>query len=85
MLTDSAEIDTKPEMMIDADDVKCAHGAAIGQMSEDEVFYLKSRGIGDKEARSLLARGYALESAARISDKSTKDEVYSLISQYLAN
>ena len=39
MLSDKSEIDTKPEMMIDADDVKCAHGAAIGQMNEDEVFY----------------------------------------------
>ena len=83
MLSDKAEIDTKPEMMIDADDVKCAHGAAIGQMSEEEIFYLKSRAISDKDARALLSRGYALETVSRISDEKVKEEISSLISEYI--
>ena len=85
MLSDSAEIDTKPEMMIDADDVKCAHGAAIGQMSDEEIFYLKSRAISDHDARALLSRGYALETTSRITDSSFKAEVAKLICAYLEN
>ena len=85
MLSDKSEIDTKPEMMIDADDVKCAHGAAIGQMNEDEVFYLKSRAISDKDARALLSRGYALETLSRVSDENLKKEMAQLIRQYLEN
>ncbi len=83
MLSDKAEIDTKPEMMIDADDVKCAHGAAIGQMSEEEIFYLKSRAISDRDARALLSRGYALETTSRICDEEVKEEISSLINAYL--
>ncbi|MBM4250800.1 MAG: Fe-S cluster assembly protein SufD [Deltaproteobacteria bacterium] len=61
LLSDDAEIDTKPELLIDADDVKCAHGASIGQLTDDQIFYLRSRGLGLEEARRLLTMGFADE------------------------
>jgi Fe-S cluster assembly protein SufD len=66
LLSARAEIDTKPELQILADDVKCAHGAAIGQPDPEAVFYLKSRGIGDVTGRRLLTRGFVDEVAQRI-------------------
>jgi Fe-S cluster assembly protein SufD len=54
LLSDSAQIDTKPQLEIYADDVKCTHGATIGQMDENAVFYLRSRGIDETSARDLL-------------------------------
>ncbi|MGH8496260.1 MAG: Fe-S cluster assembly protein SufD [Gammaproteobacteria bacterium] len=59
LLSDQAEIDTKPELEIYADDVKCTHGATIGQLDEDALFYLRSRGIGDDMARGLLTFAFA--------------------------
>jgi Fe-S cluster assembly protein SufD len=61
LLSDDAEIDTKPELLIDADDVKCAHGASIGQLTDDQIFYLRSRGLGLEESRRLLTMGFADE------------------------
>lgn len=58
LLSEKAEINTKPELQVDADDVKANHGAAIGQMDESELFYLQSRGIGVDQAQKMLARGY---------------------------
>jgi Fe-S cluster assembly protein SufD len=59
VLSDNAVIDTKPELQIFADDVRCTHGATIGQLDAESVFYLKSRGIGASEARSLLTYAFA--------------------------
>lgn len=56
-----AEIDTKPELEIYTDDVRCAHGATVGQLSEDSLFYLRSRGIPESEARVLLCNGFLRE------------------------
>ena len=56
-----AEIDTKPQLEIWADDVRCSHGASIGRLDEDALFYLRSRGIGESAARDLLTRGFAAE------------------------
>ncbi len=61
LLADSAEIDTKPQLEIYADDVKCSHGSTVGQLEEDALFYLRARGIGESEARDLLTRGFAHE------------------------
>ena len=58
LLSDRARIDTKPELEIVADDVRCAHGATVTQLQEDELFYLRSRGISASRAASLLLRGY---------------------------
>ena len=59
LLSKSAQADTKPQLEIFADDVKCTHGATVGQLDEDSVFYLRSRGIGDRAARSMLTRAFA--------------------------
>ena len=61
LLTDKAEIDTQPQLEIYADDVKCSHGSTIGRLDADALFYLRSRGLGEPEARVLLTRGFANE------------------------
>jgi len=59
-------VDTKPQLEIFADDVKCAHGAAVGQLEADQVFYLKSRGLDEAGARNLLTFAFAAEIVRRI-------------------
>ncbi|QPJ66530.1 MAG: Fe-S cluster assembly protein SufD [Candidatus Nitrohelix vancouverensis] len=59
MLSDECHADNKPNLMIYADDVKCTHGATIGQVNEDQIFYLKTRGLSDAAARILLTRSFA--------------------------
>ena len=61
LLSDRARVDTKPQLEIFADDVKCAHGATVGQLDADEVFYLKSRGLSEASARSLLTFAFGAE------------------------
>lgn len=61
LLTDGAEIDTKPQLEIWADDVKCSHGSAIGRLEEEPLFYLRSRGLTEERAREMLTRGFAAE------------------------
>ncbi len=61
VLSDTAVMDTKPQLEIFADDVRCSHGATIGQLDEDSVFYLRSRGLSDKEARTLLQQAFLRE------------------------
>lgn len=53
LLSDSARVDTRPQLEIYADDVECSHGATVGQLSEDELFYMRSRGIPESQARAL--------------------------------
>jgi len=66
LLSDRARIDAKPQLEIFADDVKCAHGAAIGQLDPDELFYLRSRGFSDARARNLLTYAFAAELIERV-------------------
>ncbi len=66
LLSDRGEIDTKPELEIYADDVKCSHGATVGQLDEDQLFYLRSRGIDDSTARGLLTFAFANEILRRL-------------------
>lgn len=61
LLSERARVDTKPELEIVADDVRCAHGATVSQLQPDELFYLQSRGIGADQAAALLLRGYCEE------------------------
>ncbi len=61
ILSDRALVNTKPQLEIFADDVKCSHGATIGQIEDEALFYLKSRGIGDKTARGMLIHAFADE------------------------
>ena len=66
LLSEQARVDTKPELEIFADDVKCAHGAAVGQLDPEELFYLQSRGLTETDARNLLTYGFAADLIARI-------------------
>ena len=66
LLSAKARVDTKPQLEIFADDVKCAHGATVGQLDADEVFYLKSRGLSDATARNLLTYAFGAEIIDRI-------------------
>jgi Fe-S cluster assembly protein SufD len=66
LLGSDAEIDTKPQLEIWADDVRCSHGASIGRLDEEALFYLRSRGLGEGAARELLTRGFAAEVLRRI-------------------
>lgn len=66
LLSAHAEVDTKPELQIYADDVKCAHGATVGQLSDEALFYLRSRAIDERTARGFLIYAFAVEALARI-------------------
>lgn len=66
LLSDRAHVDTKPQLEIFADDVKCAHGATVGQLDEDELFYLKTRGLSDSAARGMLTYAFSAEIVERI-------------------
>ncbi len=66
LLSDNATIDTKPQLEIFADDVRCTHGATVGQLDEDQVFYLRTRGMGLDEARDLLTNAFASDVLNRI-------------------
>jgi len=61
LLSPGAEIDSKPQLEIHADDVRCRHGSSIGRLDEDALFYLRARGLDEGEARDLLVRGFAAE------------------------
>ena len=66
LLSDDALVNTNPQLEINADDVKCAHGATIGQRVGDALFYLRSRGIDEHTARSLLTQGFMSDVTDRI-------------------
>lgn len=73
MLSDRAAMDNKPELEIYADDVKCGHGATIGDIDETALFYLKSRGIGDATARRLLIEAFLGEVAATVGHQALRE------------
>ncbi|HEU4874679.1 MAG TPA: Fe-S cluster assembly protein SufD [Pyrinomonadaceae bacterium] len=75
LLSEKARVDTKPQLEIYADDVKCAHGAAVGQIDPEELFYLETRGIGPELGRNLLTYGFAEEVIARIKIESIRSEL----------
>jgi Fe-S cluster assembly protein SufD len=69
LLSDSASVNSKPELEIYADDVKCSHGSTIGQLDEKAVFYLRSRGLSDKQARELLVQAFVSDVLDKLSDE----------------
>jgi Fe-S cluster assembly protein SufD len=66
LLSNHAEIDTKPQLEIYADDVKCSHGVTVGQLDEKSIFYLKSRGIDEQSAKHILTYAFANEMVERV-------------------
>jgi Fe-S cluster assembly protein SufD len=79
LLSADARVDTKPQLEIYADDVKCAHGATVGQLNNEELFYLESRGLNTESARSLLTYGFAEEVVEKIKVSSLKARVDNFI------
>ncbi len=79
LLSDDAQINTKPQLEIFADDVKCTHGAAIGQLDEDALFYLRARGIGRLDARDLLIRAFAGEVLQQVQPAAIHDRLEALM------
>lgn len=85
VLTPSASINTKPQLEIWADDVKCSHGCTIGQLDEEAVFYLQSRGIDKATAQGMMLYAFTAETLKTISNEPLKAYVDSLISERLNN
>jgi Fe-S cluster assembly protein SufD len=83
LLSDDAQIDTKPQLEIYADDVKCTHGATIGQIEDNALFYLRSRGIDEAAARRLLLLAFASECVQRMRPGAARAYVEQLIHKYL--
>lgn len=79
LLSRLARADARPELEIYADDVKCAHGATVGQLDDDAMFYLRTRGLDDVHARNLLTYAFAAEAIARISVPGLRQRVSGLI------
>ena len=73
LLSDRAEIDTKPELEIFADDVVCGHGSTSGQIDEELLFYLEARGIPEAEARALLIQAFVGEALEKVEDEALRD------------
>jgi Fe-S cluster assembly protein SufD len=79
LLSDDATVDTKPQLEIYADDVKCTHGATVGQLNEESIFYLRTRGIGTDMARQMLIHAFAGEIIERIRYEPAREELDKLI------
>jgi Fe-S cluster assembly protein SufD len=77
LLSETAVIDSKPTLEIHNDDVKCSHGSTIGQIDEEALFYLRARGIGEKEARTLLIYAFASEIVDRMKVEPVKEQIRS--------
>ena len=83
LLSDNATVNTKPQLEIFADDVKCSHGCTVGQLDDEALFYLRSRGVAERAAKSLLVHAFAVDILEHIKLKPICDYVDSLISKRL--
>lgn len=84
MLSEQAEIDTKPQLEIHADDVKCSHGTTVGQIEPEMLFYLRSRGIDASQARRMLCLGFAGEITDRLGAEAVREHVAEAVGRRLA-
>jgi Fe-S cluster assembly protein SufD len=83
LLSDAARVNTQPQLEIFADDVKCTHGATVGQLDEDAVFYLRSRGVPAAEARNMLVYAFAAELLERITVDTIREQLETELFQWL--
>jgi Fe-S cluster assembly protein SufD len=83
LLTNEAKMNTKPQLEIYADDVKCSHGATVGQLDQEALFYMRSRGIGEQEARMLLMFAFALEITDNIGVEKLRERISELVNKRL--
>ena len=78
-MSEDAQINTKPELEIFADDVKCTHGATVGQLDADAMFYLRARGLGLDQARRVLIHAFASDLLSRIGIQSIRTDLDELL------
>jgi Fe-S cluster assembly protein SufD len=83
LLTDQATMQTKPQLVIDADDVKCSHGATVGQIDEEALFYLRARGIDEDKARMMMMNAFAHEVIQEIKIDALRERIDELIEKRL--
>ena len=84
LLSDHAQIDTKPQLEIYADDVKCTHGATIGQIDEDAIFYLRSRGISQEASREIILNAFTNETLESMTVESVKNYCSGLVADWFS-
>jgi len=84
LLSDEASMNTKPQLEIYADDVKCSHGATTGQLDEESLFYLRARGIGEDVARALLNQAFAADVIAQVEHPGIREALLGMLDQKLA-
>jgi Fe-S cluster assembly protein SufD len=84
LLSDDAQVNTKPQLEIFADDVKCTHGAAIGQLDEDAMFYMQARGISYQDARNLLIHAFAGEVLDSVKEDVVRERAMRLLEEKLS-
>ena len=75
LLSENAEVNVKPELEIYADDVKCSHGATTGELDEQMLFYLRSRGLNKEEAKKILIEGFVNELFENVANKELKKKL----------
>jgi Fe-S cluster assembly protein SufD len=83
LLSDKAEIDTKPELEIYADDVKCCHGTTVGQLDEAALFYLRTRGLNKRRATEILTHAFAVDIVGRAPVSAARDAIASMVESRL--
>ncbi len=83
LLTDKALMQSKPQLIIEADDVKCSHGATVGQIDENALFYLRSRGIEEPQARLMLMNAFSYEVVERIRIEPLRERISELVDKRL--
>jgi Fe-S cluster assembly protein SufD len=82
LLSPDAEVNSKPELEIFADDVKCSHGATVGELDAEQMFYLRSRGIPDHEARSILVRAFLAEALDAVADDTIRSKLEAAVERW---
>jgi len=84
LLSNKSVIDSKPQLEIFADDVKCSHGSTVGNFNNEALFYLKARGIGETAARNLLVNAFAFDVTNKIQIPAVREFVEKLITHKMA-
>ena len=79
LLNESTEFDAKPELEIYADDVKCSHGSTSGNLDENSIFYLMSRGLNYQQSKELLINGFLLDVIEKITDQEVKELIKNMM------
>jgi len=83
LMSPGAKVDTRPELEIMANDVKCTHGATVGKIDKEALFYLMSRGLTKQKAQKIFMEGFFEEALSRINDKEVKDKLSKIITKSL--